>query len=221
MCRSQCCSRNIRVIGRNADACFFPLSLVLIQRYCPDIGCGVTKESALLNKMIWMLVFALSSTASYGAPLEAPNLALKGTMHSWEPGAVALLGHEPNKANDASQRSYWQAGASHLPEDLGVEWKTPRTVSSLIVRYFDGRMVRGPWAARTQQWARLQYWDSATWRHINAQVLGQETAVVRYVFPPVNHDKNSPGFYRAPRPASTPCSGQDRHLYMRIRDISR
>ncbi len=154
----------------------------------------------MLKKMIWMLVLAVSSIASYGAPLEAPNLALRGTMHSWEPGAVAIQGHEPDKANDASQRSYWHAGASHLPEDLGVEWKTPQTVSSLIVRYFDGRMVRGPWAARTQQWARLQYWDGATWRHINAQVLGQETAVVRYVFPPVSTTRIRLVFTEPPDP---------------------
>jgi hypothetical protein len=117
------------------------------------------------------------------------NIALSAygaKARSWEPGVSVVPEHEPAKANDSSLHSYWAVRADNLPFDLGIEWPQPQKISSLIVRYFDGKMVRGPAVARTQQWARLQYWDHEEWKDLDAQVLGQETSVVRYVFAPVS-----------------------------------
>lgn len=93
--------------------------------------------------------------------------------------------HEPSRINDGSLLSYWTVRTENLPADVGVQWPAAQRISSVVVRYFDGRMVRGPVMARTQQWARLQYWDRNGWRDIRAQTIGQETSSVRYIFEPV------------------------------------
>jgi hypothetical protein len=116
------------------------------------------------------------------------NLALHGMgahARSWLPGAAIIPGHVPGQANDGSFRSYWLARPENLPADLGLEWKQPQELSSVIVRYTDGRMARGPVVARTQDWVRLQRWEAGTWKDIEAEVLWQETASARYIFAPV------------------------------------
>ena len=122
------------------------------------------------------------------ADLSSGNLALAARgarAHSWEPGVGVILEHEPARANDGSLHSYWIVRPEQLPADLGVEWPQAQNVSSLVVRYFDGKMVRGPAVSRTQPWARIQYWEQDEWKDLEAQILGQETCVVRYVFSPV------------------------------------
>ena len=153
-----------------------------------------------LRTLLSATLLSFSLCAAGMASTTASNLALGGTMRSWELQNAAVPGHEPDKANDASQRSYWQLDGDHIPSDLGVEWKTPQSISSVIVRYFDGHMVRGPWVARTQQWARLQYWDGSDWKSIEAHVVGQETAVVRYSFAPVTTTRIRLLFTEPPNP---------------------
>jgi hypothetical protein len=87
-----------------------------------------------------------------------------------------------------------------LPADLGVEWPQPQKISSLVVRYFDGKMVRGPAVSRTQPWARIQYWEQDDWRDVEAEILGQETCVVRYVFSPVTSSRIRLLFTEPPDP---------------------
>jgi hypothetical protein len=94
--------------------------------------------------------------------------------------------HEPSKVNDGSVHTYWAVRAEDFPGDIGVEWPAAQRISSVVVRYFDGRMVRGPVMARTQEWARLQYWDRNDWKDAKTQIVGQETSSVRYTFEPVS-----------------------------------
>jgi hypothetical protein len=131
-------------------------------------------------------VLLLAGTALRAA--EVKNLALSALgarALSWEPGIPVVPEHEPAKVNDGSMRSYWLVRPESLPADLGIEWPQPQKISCVVVRYFDGKMVRGPAVARTQQWAQLEYWDGREWRDLNAQLFGQETSTVRYVFEPV------------------------------------
>jgi hypothetical protein len=53
-----------------------------------------------------------------------------------------MPGHEAGKANDGSLKSYWAVRSGDLPADLGFEWREPRTVPCLVIRYYDG----GWWA---------------------------------------------------------------------------
>lgn len=148
----------------------------------------VQRSIAQTLGLISLVLCVVSSPAAFAANGTVTNLALAamgGHAHSWEPGVPVIPEHEPAKANDGSVWSYWEARPENLPSDLGIEWQQPQTLSSVVVRYLDGRMVRGPWVARTQQWARLQYWDNGEWRSISADVFGQETSVVRYRFAPV------------------------------------
>lgn len=121
---------------------------------------------------------------------------------SWEPGVRIIPGHEPRRAIDNILHTYWAVSAYDLPADLGVEWDAPRTIASVVIRYFDGRMVRGPAMARTQQWARLQYWNDGDWKDITADVIGQETSSVRYTFPPVSTTRVRLLFTELPDPES-------------------
>jgi len=140
---------------------------------------------------LWTILLCGVLVVANAARGESPgpqNLALAargGQCKSWEPGVPVVPEHEPAKANDGSFHSYWAVDAEHLPADLGVEWPQPQQVSSVVVRYFDGRMVRGPAIGRTQQWAQLQYWNQGAWKTLDAQMAGQETSAVRYSFPPV------------------------------------
>lgn len=125
------------------------------------------------------------STFADGSPKNLALSALGATARSWEPGVTIVPEHEPSKVNDGSLLSYWAVRDVDLPADIGVEWHEAHQVSSVVVRYFDGRMVRGPVMARTQEWARLQYWGQGEWKDIQAQLVGQETSSVRYTFSPV------------------------------------
>jgi len=141
---------------------------------------------------VWVgiLLAALAAGTSTGHAADAPkNLALAALgakARSWEPGVAVVAEHEPPKANDGSSHSYWAARADDLPADLGIEWTEPQSISSVVIRYWDGRMVRGPAVARTQQWARLQYWNQGDWQDIDAELFGQATSTVRYKFAPVS-----------------------------------
>lgn len=142
----------------------------------------------LFETVLFLAALAGSGLVCSGADFSPRNLALSalgGRARSWEPGVETIPEHEPAKANDGSLHSYWVVRAENLPADLGVEWPTQQKISSVVVRYFDGRMVRGPAVARTQQWARLQYWVDKDWKDLDPQVMGRETSVVRYVFEPV------------------------------------
>jgi hypothetical protein len=121
---------------------------------------------------------------------------------SWEPGVRIIPGHEPQRAIDNIPHSYWAVSAYDLPADLGIEWDAHRTISAVVVRYFDGKMVRGPAMARTQQWARLQYWDDENWKDISADVIGQETRSVWYTFLPVSTTRVRLLFTEPPDPES-------------------
>ncbi len=128
--------------------------------------------------------------------------ALGGTAHSWEPDVRVVPEHEPSKVNDGSLLSYWSAAAVDLPADIGIEWRKPQRISSLVVRYFDGRMVRGPVMARTQEWARLQFWAQNEWTDVQARVVGQETSSVRYSFEPLSTTRLRLLFTEPPDPES-------------------
>ncbi len=138
-----------------------------------------------------------------GVPVNNLALAaLGGVARSWEPGVTVVPEHEPSKVNDGSVHSYWAVRGVDLPADIGVEWHEARQISSVVVRYFDGRMVRGPVMARTQEWARLQYWDQDEWKDIQAQVVGQETSGVRYAFDPIKTTRLRLLFSEPPDPES-------------------
>ncbi|MGA2074460.1 MAG: hypothetical protein ABSH52_13245 [Terriglobia bacterium] len=145
-----------------------------------------------LNR-VWRGALVLAIWCSFSFPCAGQgttvnNLALAGlgaTARSWEPGVTTVPEHEPSKVNDGSLHTYWAVRAVDLPADIGVEWPTAQKISSVVVRYFDGRMVRGPAMARTQEWARLQYWDQKNWKDTKAQIVGQETSSVRYILEPV------------------------------------
>ncbi|HKW99260.1 MAG TPA: hypothetical protein VJN43_16085 [Bryobacteraceae bacterium] len=154
----------------------------------------------------WPLpALALALATALPAIPSSVNLGLTARgaeARSWEPGVPVIAEHEPFKANDGSFHSYWLVRPENLPADLGLAWPAPKKISSLIVRYFNGRMVRGPAVARSQQWARPQYWDSGDWRDLDAQMFGQETSVVRYVFPAVTTTRVRLLFSEPPDPES-------------------
>jgi hypothetical protein len=126
--------------------------------------------------------FSLISAATlYAAPA---NLAEEAVARSWQTTA-AVAEHEPAKVNDGSLHTYWMVRPENIPADIGLEWAAPRKLSSLVVRYFDGRMARGAAAARTQQGASIEAWIDGGWHPLRAGVIGQETASVRYTFEPV------------------------------------
>ena len=150
-----------------------------------------------------LFLVVLGAAVCFGA--DPKNLALSAVgaiPRSWEPGVTVVPGHEPSKVNDGSLHSYWAVRAVDLPADIGVEWHEPQRISSVVVRYFDGRMVRGPVMARTQEWARLQRWDQNEWSDIQAQVVGQETSSVRYAFAPVTTTRLRLLFTEPPDPES-------------------
>jgi hypothetical protein len=140
------------------------------------------------NLLLALAVFGGAARFGFGADSQPKDLALSATgaiARAWEPGAVTVPEHELSRINDGSMLSYSAVRAENLPADIGVEWPAAQRISSVVVRYFDGRMVRGPVMSRTQEWARLQYWDNTNWRDVHAQVVGQEMASVRYSFEPV------------------------------------
>jgi hypothetical protein len=148
---------------------------------------------------------AMGVPACLGADLAPRNLALAALgarARSWEPGVTIVPGHEPARANDGTTHTYWAVRADDLPADLGIEWPQPQSISSLVIRYWDGRMVRGPAVARTQQWARLQYWRQGNWQDLDAQVFGQATSTVRYKFSPVTTTRIRLLFTEPPNPES-------------------
>ena len=156
-----------------------------------------------------------SRPCASGADWSPKNLALSAlgaSARSWEPGVTVVPEHEPSKVNDGSLLSYWAVRDVDLPADIGVEWREAHRISSVVVRYFDGRMVRGPVMARTQEWARLQYWDQNEWNDIQAQVVGQETSSVRYAFDPVETTRRAPSFFRTARPGVPASAGPIGHL---------
>ncbi len=163
---------------------------------------AITK-SVRLSLPVGLLMASLG--VGFGAPPPIKNLAqstLGAQAKSWEPGVHVVPEHEPWKAIDGSNHTYWAVEAADLPADLGVEWPAAQAVSSVIVRYWDGKMVRGPAVARTQQWAQLQYWDQGQWKNITAQILGQETSCVRYVFSPLTTTRLRLLFTEPPDPES-------------------
>ena len=116
------------------------------------------------------------------------NLSLSGVggeMKSWEKNVHVVPGHEPYRANDGTTHTFWTLNAEDMPGDIGVEWANPHQLSALIIRYFDGRSVRGPITSRTQEGSRLQVWLNGAWKDIKSTITGSETNVVRYVFDPV------------------------------------
>lgn len=143
---------------------------------------GLTMPIGLL--LLWTLAAGQAQQ-----PGQVQNLSLTsqgGQARSWEPRVAVVPEHEPFRANDGSLRSYWTVRSEDLPADLGIEWAHEQTISSVVVRYYDGRMVRGPAVARTQEWARLQSWTGTEWKDIDAQIIGQETSSIRYSFSPIS-----------------------------------
>lgn len=52
--------------------------------------------------------------------------------------------HEPSKAHDGSLHTYRAVHSDLLLAELGAEWPRAQQLSSVVVRYCDGPMVRGP-----------------------------------------------------------------------------
>ena len=137
---------------------------------------------------LFLFAFAMGVVGCLAAGLSPTNLAasaLGARARSWESSVTVVPEHEPSKVNDGSLHTYWAVRAEDLPGDIGVEWPAAQEISSVVVRYFDGRMVRGPVIARTQEWARLQYWDQNNWKDAKTQIVGQETSSVRYILEPI------------------------------------
>ena len=158
---------------------------------------------AICRTFIILLSLFICSIRGLAANYTVPDLALAGmggVAHSWEPGVHVIPGHEPAKATDGSLHTYWEVRTEDLPADVGVEWPHPQTVSSVIIRYFDGNMVPGPMIARTQQWARLQYWDNGGWKDIEFQMVGEETSSVWYTFSTVRTTRLRMLFTEPPDP---------------------
>jgi hypothetical protein len=160
----------------------------------------------IAGSMACVFVSVVAAVAAASKPGDQPeNLALRalgGQARSWEAGVPVIPEHEPFRVNDGSLHTYWTLRAGDLPADIGIEWAEPKEISSLVVRYFDGRMVRGPAIARTQQWARLQYWSQQQWMDIKADVVGQETSSVRYAFSPIHTTRVRLLFSEPPDPES-------------------
>jgi hypothetical protein len=164
-----------------------------------------------MNLRLVAAVLGAAAPMCQGADWNPKNLALSALgarAVSWEPGVTAVPEHEPSKVNDGSLLSYWAVRDVDLPADIGVEWREAQRISSVVVRYFDGRMVRGPVMARTQEWARLEYWDHDKWTDIQAQVVGQETSSVRYAFDPVQTTRLRLLFSEPPDPESRRVPGR-------------
>lgn len=110
-------------------------------------------------KTIYLLAFLLSVTQiGVSQHYKSKNLALDSNdalVKSWEPALHTVPEHEPYMANDGTTHTYWAINSNDLPGDLGVEWKQPQNISSLAIRYFDGRMVQGPISERIQESARV------------------------------------------------------------------
>jgi hypothetical protein len=133
-----------------------------------------------------LVVFMVALPSLAASPQNLGLQAMGARVASWERGVPIVIEHELDRANDGSLHTYWEVRPEDLPADLGLEWPQTQLLSSVVARYFDGKMVRGPATARTQQWARLQYWHGSGWKDIDAQLVGTETSTVRYVFPPVS-----------------------------------
>jgi len=162
-------------------------------------------EPALLLTVVAILLATFPNPARATEDSGPKNLALSALgarAQSWESGITVLLGHEPAKANDGSLKSYWAVRAAELPADLGIEWPQRQTISSVVIRYFDGLMVRGPAVARTQEGARLQYWTQGEWRDFEAAPIGEETSTVRYAFAPITTTRIRVLFTEPPDPES-------------------
>ena len=103
--------------------------------------------------MAWLFVSA-AAVAVASQPGDQPeDLALRalgGLARTWEPAVPVLPEHEPFRVNDGSLHTYWAVRPGDLPADIGIEWAESQEISSVVVRYFDGRMVRGPAIARTE-----------------------------------------------------------------------
>jgi hypothetical protein len=172
----------------------------------PEASGSVKGNAALSTSALREAPAETPEASAGGAQEEAPEiesiLASGGRARSWEPGVRIIPQHEPAKAFDSSLHTYWAVSVYDLPADLGIEWPEARTVSSVVIRYFDGRMVRGPAIARTQQWARLQYWENGRWNDIAAEIEGQETCSVRYTFSPLTTTRLRILFTEPPDPES-------------------
>ena len=157
--------------------------------------------SSRIKILTFAAAFLLARSAS---GLEVKNLALSAL------GARAFLGTRcsGNSRARASKGQRWQSeklldgapGESSC--GLGDRVAAAPEISSVVVRYFDGRMVRGPAIARTQEWAFLQYWDGQDWKDLDAQLFGQETSTVRYsyIFDPVTTTRVRLSFTEPPDP---------------------
>jgi hypothetical protein len=80
------------------------------------------------------------------------NLALSARgarAQSWEPGVRVISERERSRVNDGSLHTYWAVRAMDVPVDIEIEWPKAQEISSVVVRYFDGRMLRGPAMARS------------------------------------------------------------------------
>lgn len=132
-----------------------------------------------------VLAIGSDAAATDQGPQNLASKAVGGQIKSWEPGVPKVPGYEPEKANDGSFRSFWTVPAHGLPADLGVEWAEPREVSSIIVRFATGQTLPELNSARTQQFARLEYWKDGKWRPLDAQVSRGGTTVLRCEFPAI------------------------------------
>ena len=163
-------------------------------------------QNARIYVIICLLSVLLGAVAGRLLAQDGPkNLALSALgarARSWEPSVPVLPEHDPSRVNDGSLHTYWAVRAEDLPADIGIEWPKAQEISSVVVRYFDGRMVAGPAMARTQQWARLQYWNHEEWKDVDAKVVGQETSAVRYTFPSVTTSRLRLLYTEPPDPES-------------------
>ena len=170
------------------------------------VTCGpFTRSHIVRDVIVFLSLVGAATMVCLGADWGPRNLALSALgakAHTWEPGVTVVPEHEPSKVNDGSVHTYWAVRASDLPADIGVEWPNAQKISSVVVRYFDGRMVRGPVMARTQEWARLQYWDRKEWKDVQTQAVGQETSSIRYSFEPVTTIRLRLVFTEPPDPES-------------------
>lgn len=120
-----------------------------------------------------------------GAPQErtepVPDLARTGKPTYWTLGST---GSSPRRAMDGDPDTYSAVpsaapNANDLPQDIGVVWDTPQTISQVRISYYS--LPYTP-ALDGQD---LQRWDGERWVSLDDRIEGADTAEWVHTFAPV------------------------------------
>ena len=140
---------------------------------------------ALMSGLLWGAAGSSVAGGESAATVDLATLANGGRLRSWDTKSPQIPGHEPDKANDGSLRTFWMAEAWDMPANLGIEWPSPQEISCVIIRFRYSAMVPSKTDTRTQPFVRLQAWDGTDWQDLDASNGGEVSRVARFTFPPV------------------------------------